>query len=42
LAYDKIQQETGRIAIAHAMPNWQYVDQRQVADEVYAKVTEGH
>lgn len=41
LAYDKIQRETGRLAIAHAMPNWQYVDQSQVADEVYAKVTRG-
>lgn len=38
LAYEKIQRETGRTAIAHAMPNWQYVDERLVADEVYAAV----
>lgn len=38
LAYEKIQKETGRIVIAHAMPNWQYVDEMKVADEVYAAV----
>lgn len=35
LWYDKIQQETGRIALAHALPDWHYVDEKQVADEVY-------
>jgi hypothetical protein len=39
LAYEKIQREAGRIAIAHAMPDWHYVDETQVADEVYQSVT---
>lgn len=37
-AYDKIQSETGKIAIAQAMPDWHYVCEKQVADEVYAAV----
>lgn len=41
-AYDKIQSETGKIAIAHAMPDWHYVDEKQVADEVYAAVKGGY
>jgi hypothetical protein len=39
VAYETIQAETGRIAIAHAIPDWQYVDEKKVADEVYAAVT---
>lgn len=39
--YDKIQREAGKIAIAHAMPDWHYVDEQQVADEVYQSVTGG-
>lgn len=39
--YDKIQREAGRIAIAHAMPDWHYVDEKQVADEVYAAIKGG-
>jgi hypothetical protein len=40
-AYDKIQREAGKIAIAHAMPDWHYVNETQVADEVYQSVTGG-
>jgi hypothetical protein len=39
--YAKIQQESGKIAIAHAMPDWHYVDETQVADEVYAAIKGG-
>lgn len=39
--YEKIQQESGKIAIAHAMPDWHYVDEQQVADEVYAAIKGG-
>jgi hypothetical protein len=39
--YDILQRETGRIAIAHAMPDWHYVDETQVADEVYAAIKGG-
>jgi hypothetical protein len=39
--YEKIQQESGKIAIAHAMPDWHYVDETQVADEVYAAIKGG-
>jgi hypothetical protein len=39
--YEKMQRETGRIALAHAMPDWHYVDETQVADEVYQSVTVG-
>ena len=41
-AYDKIQSETGKIAIALAMPDWHYVCETQVADEVYAAVKGGY
>lgn len=41
LAYEQIQNETGRIVIALAMPGWQYVDETRVADEVYATVKAG-
>ena len=41
-AYDKIQSETGKIAIAHAMPDWHSVCEKQVADEVYAAVKSGY
>ena len=41
-AYDKIQSETGKIAIALAMPDWHYVCEKQVADEVYAAVKGGY
>ena len=37
--YDKIMQAAGKIAIAHAMPDWHYVDEKHVADEVYAAIT---
>ena len=40
-AYDKIQREAGRIAIAHAMTDWHYVDETQVADEVYDAIKGG-
>ena len=40
-AYDKLQREAGKIAIAHAMPDWHYVNETQVADEVYQSVTGG-
>jgi len=40
-AYDKIQCEAGKIAIALAMPDWHYVCEKQVADEVYAAVKGG-
>jgi hypothetical protein len=39
--YEKIQREAGRIALAHAMPDWHYVDENQVADEVYQSVVVG-
>lgn len=39
--YDKIQQESGKIAIAMAMPDWHYVDETQVAEEVYAAIKGG-
>ncbi len=38
LAYDKIQAVTGRTVIGHAHPNYGYVDEKRVADEVYAEV----
>lgn len=38
LAYGQMQKEAGRIVIDHAMPDWQYVDEKKVADEVYAAV----
>ena len=41
VAYEQILREAGRIAIAAAMPNWQYVDEKKVADEVYAAVKAG-
>ena len=37
-SYEKIQREAGKIAIAHAMPDWHYVCEKEVADEVYAAV----
>lgn len=40
LLYDKIQRETGRIAIEHAMPDWHYVDETQVAELVYQSLKE--
>ncbi len=39
LSYDRLQRETGRIALAHAMPDWHYVDEQQVADEVWRVLT---
>ena len=39
--FDRIQQETGRLCLAHAMPDWHYVDESQVAWEVFNCVTEG-
>ena len=33
--YDRLQREAGRIAIEHAMPDWHYVNETQVADLVY-------
>jgi hypothetical protein len=41
LAFDHIQQETGRICLVHSMPDWRWVDEKQVADEVYDAVTKG-
>jgi len=41
LAYEQIQNETGRIVIAYAMPDWKYVDETKAADEVYAAVKKG-
>lgn len=38
LAYEQIQKRAGRIVIAHAMPDWQYVDETKAAGEVYAAV----
>ena len=38
LAYEQIQQQTGRTLVAQAMPGWQYVDETKVADAVYAAV----
>ena len=40
-SYEKIQREAGKIAIAHAMPDWHYVCEKEVADEVYAAVKGG-
>ena len=40
-ADEKIQREAGKIAIAHAMPDWHYVCEKEVADEVYAAVKGG-
>lgn len=42
LVYDKIQREAGKIVIAHAMPDWHYVDEKLVSDEVYAAVKGGY
>jgi hypothetical protein len=39
LLYDSLQREAGRIAIAHAMPDWHYVDETQVAELVYQSLT---
>jgi hypothetical protein len=39
LLYDSLQREAGRIAIAHAMPDWHYVDEKQVAEMVYQSIT---
>ena len=39
LAYTNIQNETGRVVLAHAMPGWKYVDETKAAAEVYASVT---
>ena len=41
LAYAQIQNETGRIVVAHANRGWQYVDETKAADDVYAAVTAG-
>lgn len=41
LAFDPIQRETGRLCLVHAMPDWHWVDEKQVADEVYDAVTKG-
>lgn len=41
LLYDLLQKEAGRIALLHAMPDWHYVDEKQVADEVYDSITKG-
>jgi hypothetical protein len=41
LAYGQIQNETGRIAIDNASPDWQYVDDTKVAEAVYAAVKAG-
>lgn len=41
MAYEKIQAQTARLVIARAMPDWGYVDEKQVADEVYATVIGG-
>jgi hypothetical protein len=41
LAFDAIQRETGRLCIVHAMPDWHWVDETQVAGEVYDVVTKG-
>jgi hypothetical protein len=38
VVYEQIQRQAGRIVIARAMPDWQYVDETKVADEVYAAV----
>jgi hypothetical protein len=40
LLYDKVQRATGRIAIEHAMPDWHYVDETQVAELVYQSLKE--
>jgi len=40
LLYDRIQRATGRIAIEHAMPDWHYVDETQVAELVYQSLKE--
>lgn len=40
ILFDRIQRETGRLCIAHAMPDWSYVDESQVAWEVFNSVTE--
>ena len=37
--YDRLQRETGRIAVEHAMPDWHYVDEKQVAELVYQSIT---
>jgi hypothetical protein len=37
--YDILQREAGRIAVAHAMPDWHYVDETQVAELVYQSLT---
>ncbi len=39
LAYTNIQNETGRVVLAYAMPGWKYVDETKAAAEVYASVT---
>ena len=41
-AYEKIQSETGKIAIALAMPDWHYVCEKLVAEWVYAAVKGGY
>jgi hypothetical protein len=42
MLYPSMQREAGRIAIAHAMPDWHYVDETQVADLVYASMISEH
>lgn len=41
LAFDRVQHETGRLCLVHAMPDWHWVDEKQVADEVYELITTG-
>ena len=41
LLYDQIQRESGSTALAHATPDWHYVDETQVAERVYQSVTGG-
>lgn len=41
MLFDKLQRETGRILLLHAMPDWHWVDEKQAADEVYASITSG-
>ena len=41
LMYERLQREAGRIVLAHATPDWHWVDETQAADEVYKSVLRG-
>ncbi len=41
LLYDRLQREAGRIALEHALPDWHYVDETQVAELVYQSLVSG-